>query len=357
MRPGSVLGSGGCAWVLVGLSLGLGVNRDAGAAEAGAARPRSPTATAPARTTTRPAAAQNPYAATIRPLLNTYCSGCHNDNRQSGQLSLATPDSIREGGKSGPAIVPGQPGESELVRRLRVEGRGHMPPGNKPQPTQAQIAAIEKWIADGAAFGPASPAKEPADPAQTGAGGPKKAIEEPKEPPPPADEGAVSALKSHAAQVTPAALKSTLLRVNFLAAARKTNDADAIRLLEPVLIQLETLNLAGCSVGDESVAILARALHLRRLDLRATQVTDAGIESLAQLPALRELTLTQARLTDAVVKHLAAMPALERVTVTRSGISPRAVSELQAKRPKLRIDTGEPRGVSSQPAPAATKSP
>ena len=59
---------------------------------------------------------------------------------------------LRQGGASGrPAIVPGEPLKSEMVRRLLLppETRGAMPP-NGDRPNADEILAIVRWVERGA---------------------------------------------------------------------------------------------------------------------------------------------------------------------------------------------------------------
>lgn len=83
----------------------------------------------------------------VRPILKAYCLDCHGGGEQvKGKLDLRLKRFAVRGGESGPAIVPGQPDESELLARVRD---GEMPPGEKKVPAD-QIAVLEKWIAAGA---------------------------------------------------------------------------------------------------------------------------------------------------------------------------------------------------------------
>lgn len=111
-----------------------------------------PAATAPA------ASASDLFETSIRPIFESNCYACHGPTRTRGKLALHTPAGIRAGGESGPVIVPGNTGASEMIRRLRLplDDPDHMPPEGKPQPTPQQIAAIESWIAAGAPL-PAAP--------------------------------------------------------------------------------------------------------------------------------------------------------------------------------------------------------
>jgi mono/diheme cytochrome c family protein len=89
----------------------------------------------------------------VQPVLLVRCAICHGLRRQEGGLDLHDYAAIRKGGKSGPAIVPGQPHESLLLKRVEA---GEMPPkkglldaGVKPV-TPAEAEKIAKWIAAGA---------------------------------------------------------------------------------------------------------------------------------------------------------------------------------------------------------------
>ena len=83
----------------------------------------------------------------VRPIFKAYCLDCHGGGAElKGKLDLRLARTARRGGKSGPAIVAGQPDESLLMARVQD---GEMPPTEKKVPP-AQIAVIERWIATGA---------------------------------------------------------------------------------------------------------------------------------------------------------------------------------------------------------------
>ncbi len=58
-------------------------------------------------------------------ILGAKCLPCHGRRRQYSDLDLRTREGLLRGGKSGPAIVPGRPDESLLVRRIVAQ---EMPP-------------------------------------------------------------------------------------------------------------------------------------------------------------------------------------------------------------------------------------
>ncbi len=87
----------------------------------------------------------------IRPVLATNCYACHASKMKSpmGGLVLDTKSGLLKGGDSGPAIVPGKPAESLLLRVMRYSDPVlKMPPAGKLP--DAVLADFEQWIAAGA---------------------------------------------------------------------------------------------------------------------------------------------------------------------------------------------------------------
>ena len=91
----------------------------------------------------------------IRPILANNCFGCHT-NSQLGGLRLDTLDAMKKGGKRGPAVVPGDPDKSLLIKAIRqTDADLKMPYGGKLK--AGEIADLEAWVKAGAAW-PASTA-------------------------------------------------------------------------------------------------------------------------------------------------------------------------------------------------------
>jgi hypothetical protein len=90
----------------------------------------------------------------IRPVLAEKCVGCHGPWKQSSGLRLDSRESALKGGNSGPAIVPGEPESSLLIRAIRYTDEAvRMPPKKRLAPEE--VAAFEAWVKKGAPAGSA----------------------------------------------------------------------------------------------------------------------------------------------------------------------------------------------------------
>src|SRR5436190_19157531 len=85
----------------------------------------------------------------VLPILLLRCTACHGRNKQEGDLDLRSREAILKGGKSGPAIMPGKPEESRLVKRVAA---GEIPPHKRlieaaVKPMEAEeLEKLTAWI-------------------------------------------------------------------------------------------------------------------------------------------------------------------------------------------------------------------
>ncbi|MFL5339703.1 MAG: c-type cytochrome domain-containing protein, partial [Gemmataceae bacterium] len=79
----------------------------------------------------------------IRPVLVERCYECHGEKKQKGGLRLDSKAALLKGGDSGPAVVPGNPDDSLLMRALRHETVKMPPDARLPD---AVLADFATWI-------------------------------------------------------------------------------------------------------------------------------------------------------------------------------------------------------------------
>ncbi len=96
----------------------------------------------------------------VIPVMLLRCTACHGPRRQDGGLDLHTRAGMLRGGKSGPAMLPGNSAGSLMMRKMQS---GDMPPkkglldaGVKPV-TPAEMEKIARWIDAGAPEGNVRP--------------------------------------------------------------------------------------------------------------------------------------------------------------------------------------------------------
>src|SRR5205807_1381905 len=107
-------------------------------------------ALAPAGRLSADAAGVEFFEKKVRPVLVEHCYSCHSvqAKKKRGGLYLDTRVAFLKGGDSGPALVPGKPEQSLLVKALRHQGELKMPPKG-PLPA-AVVADLTRWVQMGA---------------------------------------------------------------------------------------------------------------------------------------------------------------------------------------------------------------
>ncbi|MBI2804814.1 MAG: DUF1553 domain-containing protein [Planctomycetes bacterium] len=87
----------------------------------------------------------------IRPVLAQHCYSCHSTEakKQKGGLLLDTKKGLLDGGDNGPAIVPGHPEKSLLIKAIRHTDPDLKMPRKEKLSAQV-IADFEKWVKLGA---------------------------------------------------------------------------------------------------------------------------------------------------------------------------------------------------------------
>ena len=89
----------------------------------------------------------------VLPIFQVRCVACHGKRQQEAGLDLRTRASRLKGGRSGPAVLPGNPDQSPIIQKIES---GEMPPvelqlANSVRPaTAAELKLLRRWIAAGA---------------------------------------------------------------------------------------------------------------------------------------------------------------------------------------------------------------
>ena len=280
------------------------------------------------------------------------CAGCHGPGKQKGGLRLDGPDWIRKGGKNGDALIPGNPAQSLIVHRmlLPVDDEDHMPPKEKPQPSKAEIAFLQWWIAQGGNFERkvgASPLPDSlhllfsimATPTGGSIGEDSKATADlAPEPPEAADPARIDALEKQGILVMPIASGSANLDVSLVNCTMQPDSA--LALLEPIAPQVIHLHTAGLPVTNKGLASIGTLTRLRRLNLAHASISDDGLKALSGLRDLQYLNLTHTPVHAAGLQPLTSLQALKSIYLYGTGVKTGDWAALQRAFPNTALDSG-----------------
>ncbi len=273
----------------------------------------------------------NVYEELVHPIMGAKCMVCHGAAKQNGKLRLDSFEAIMRGGDQGRVVAPGDVENSDLIGviLLPMAHDDHMPPPNRPQITDTELAALIYWVDSGAAADqviaknevPAElrPLLEPSyrlleDPVALAA---REVAEETERmrmadrrkelaavlaglPEALASSFSFEDLTSDRLRFSPATHRHALTSDDLVQAREALQacvDIDLSRLAidGAVLAELkqathlQSLNLAGCEIGDELFDDLGPLPELQRLSLFATQITRVPANLGSQLPALEQL--------------------------------------------------------------------
>ncbi len=107
-----------------------------------------------------PVAAQSPedfFESRVRPVLAGRCAECHSEVRTRGRLRVTSRADLLTGGKTGPAIVPGNPDASLLIKVVRHEiAKLEMPRDAAPL-SPRDIETLVEWVRMGAPWPESAP--------------------------------------------------------------------------------------------------------------------------------------------------------------------------------------------------------
>src|SRR5262249_52458166 len=91
------------------------------------------------------------FAREVYPVLQRGCLECHGPDKQRGGLRLDRRETALKGGESGPAVVPGRPEQSELLRRPALpKGSDGAMRARAGALSRARVALGRPWIEQGA---------------------------------------------------------------------------------------------------------------------------------------------------------------------------------------------------------------
>lgn len=286
------------------------------------------------------------YDEVVKPVLASSCYSCHGETKQKGKLRLDIPEMIIKGGKNG-LVIEDSADESEMIKRLLLpmSDKKHMPPKDKRQLTETDIALLHWWVEQGSSFDKkVKDLQQPEKivPVLKTLEHPEIKKEEvrdfPAEPVEKAADAAIQALRKRGIVVLPVSSESNYLTLNFVSTDRAV-DKD-LELVKPISKQLVGLKLGSTGITDQGLASIAGFSNLVKLQLDNTAITDAGLSNLSSLKNLRELNLVGTAVSAEGLMKLKQVASLRTIYLYKTQVVRSGWSELQKAFPLAKLDSG-----------------
>jgi hypothetical protein len=94
------------------------------------------------------------YNTQVKPILNKQCISCHGGVKREAGFSLLFRSEAVDTTESGkPAIIPGDPKNSEFIRRLTLDDPEERMPYKHPPLSKDEIELLTRWVNEGAKWG------------------------------------------------------------------------------------------------------------------------------------------------------------------------------------------------------------
>ena len=260
------------------------------------------------------------YPQIVQAILTQNCVTCHGPNRQKGGLRLDSYRRLIHGRNGQPVVLPDHPERSILIQRIELPvGKSHrMPPSGHRPLTTGEIAILRWWVQAG--MPNRISLMEAAPPASITADIRKLFLEAQSQKPLPRKE--VEAMIPRLAQrsgmqITFLSPQSSMLRCS---ASKIPDFSDQkLSLLNPVRLNIQSLNLDSTSITDHAMIVINEMVNLKSLHLRHTQVDGAGLLTMNHLRQLRYLSVPNHKLSSKVINKFKKQNFIPHLVVTGDG--------------------------------------
>ena len=94
------------------------------------------------------------YSTQVKPIINKKCIGCHGGVKKNGGISFLFREELITAGESGRmAVVPGQPQQSEIIRRITHADPELRMPLEGDALSEEEVKILTQWVKEGAQWG------------------------------------------------------------------------------------------------------------------------------------------------------------------------------------------------------------
>jgi len=280
------------------------------------------------------------YADLVEPILQAKCAGCHNGSKAKGELVMDTKELLIKGGKNGKLWDTTKTDLGLMMRRIHLplEQKEHMPPEGKPQLTDEESAILYEWIKSGPVFDKQVIDLPVTDTLRILASKVLKQSSDEVYDFTAADEKQVSKLSNINRVITPLAMGSPALVVNFY--NKPFYSSKQLEELKPLSTQIVELNLDNMPVTDDDVKTIVQFKNLRRLNLNFSAITGNSLQQLSSLRFLKSLSLSGTPVKPGQLATLTSLPKLRAIYLWNTGVEKKDLQPLEEKNKNITYQTG-----------------
>jgi uncharacterized membrane protein len=279
----------------------------------------------------------------VQPILNEKCVSCHNSDKQKGGLLMTSFSAIVDGGETGKTLINGDPGASELYRRVTLDPHHDefMPPDGKTPLASEEVEIIRWWIAAGCpnqeklAMLPINALERETITRHLGIG--SDSPDNWPEVEPVAPE-LIARLQKSGFRVNPLAQDIPYLEVDYNDKQPLTENQIAI--LAEAAPQIAWLYLNESGLKGPELKSLEKFPNLRKLRLDNNNIDETHLQALTSLENLEYLNLYGTRVTDKLLDVLKKMPRLRKVYLWQTQVNEESAAEFRQERPEVELVFG-----------------
>ena len=276
------------------------------------------------------------YEDVVQPILESKCGSCHQGGKRKGGLTMQQLQGLLKGGKTGPAVVPGNLGESELFRRISLNPTDEkfMPSDGKPALTSGETAIIRWWIEKAMAVEgkKLSELKETqkikgliayhlklGESPEDEEGGSDSIAVNP-DIPSTVDQMAIESLRKKGVVVRVMLQKPAMLDLTL-----PSGKGIALNTLSDEIGKLAKntvwLNLSGNNFTEKELSLLPSFSNLEKLRLERNPVSDGIFDLVAGLKHLESINLSETKISKSGLGKLGTSTSIKRVYCWGTGAS------------------------------------
>lgn len=274
----------------------------------------------------------------VQPILKAKCESCHKEGKIKGELRMDHLEGLKKGGKSGLFVVGSDFENSHLIQRINLssEDKKHMPPINKPQLTDQEIAILMEWVATGASFDQKVEEIDPKNELFKFASLKFNAVKSYNFES--AADEEIADLNNFFRKVNTLSPESPALEVAYFGIS--SFDPNSLKELLEIKTQLVKLNLNKMPLRGINLDFIDQFTNLEELQLNFTDLDTKQITPISKLKKLKSLAISGNELTLESVLQLAALSQLENLYFWQNGWDDNTREKLKKALPKTKINFG-----------------